>query len=94
MLEVKKGWQKTKRDSMLTPGVTEVAYIKLKEGESPWAVVADHAGVVIRGESPRLTEHSHLDDFAWIVADAMREYLKLKRARIQLPNGAPPLTLV
>ena len=81
-----RGWEKHKRDSLLSPGVTEVAYLKLKQGEAPWAVVADHTGVFIRGESPRLTEHSHLDDFAFVVADAMREYLKLKRARIVVSN--------
>lgn len=85
MIEVKPGWQKTKRDSMLTPGVTEVAYLCLKKGEAPWAVVADHTGVEMRGTSPKFTKDggSELDDFAWVLADAMREYLRLRRGRIQ-----------
>jgi hypothetical protein len=85
MIEVKPGWQKTKRDSMLTPGVTEMAYLCMKAGEAPWAVVADHAGVTIRGESPKFTSEggAALDDFAWVLSDAMREYMKLRRSRIQ-----------
>ncbi len=86
MGEVKPGWTKMKRDSMVTPGVTEVAFICAKRGESPWAVVADHTGVTVRGESPKFTQEGGmgLHDFAWILDQAMREYMALKRGRIQL----------
>ena len=84
MSEINPGWQKIKRDSLLSPGTTEVAFLCLKAGESPWTVVADHTGVYIRGESPRFVGYTELNDFAWIFSDAMREYLKLKRCRIQL----------
>ena len=86
MQDVKPGWQKHKRDSLLTPGVTEVAFLCFKENESPWAVVADHTGVTIRGESPKLTSHEQLDSFAWVLSDAMREYMRLRRGRIHHVN--------
>lgn len=85
-MEIKPGWEKTKRDSLLTPGVTEVAYLYLKKDEAPWAVVADHTGVVIRGESPKLQGHGDMESFAWVVGDAFREMGKLKRARIVTAN--------
>lgn len=80
----KKGWKKEKRNSLARPAVTEVAYIFVKEDGSSFAVVADHTGVVLRGESQKFTQEggSATDDFAWVFADAMREYMKLKRARI------------
>jgi hypothetical protein len=85
MIEVKPGWQKTKRDSMLTPGVTEVAYLFQKPEGAPWAVIADHTGVVLRGESPKFMNEggAPMDDFAWVMGDAMREYLRLRKGRIQ-----------
>lgn len=70
---------------MLTPGVTEVAYLHAVAGRAPWAVVADHTGVTIRGESPKFTGHGELEAFAWVIADALREFLKLKRAAIVTP---------
>lgn len=86
-MEVKPGWEKKKRDSMLTPGVTEVAYLRARPECAPWAVVADHTGVEIRGESPKFVEGGdELSNFAWILSDAMREYVKLKRARIVTAN--------
>ncbi len=82
-MEIKKGWDKKKRDSLLSPGTTEVAYIYLAPDCSPWAVIADHSGVVIRGESPKLRGHAEMEDFAWIIADAFREMHKLLQGRIQ-----------
>ena len=69
---------------MLNPGVTEVAYLCLRENEAPWSVVADHSGVTIRGDSPRITEHQQLEGFAWVIADALREMRNLRKARIQI----------
>ena len=85
MTEIR-GWQKIKRDSLMNPGITEVAFLKTKQDDQPWSIVADHTGVIIRGESPKLYEAAQLDDFAFIVADAMREYLNLKKARIVVIN--------
>lgn len=86
-MEVKPGWWKQKRESLLEPGVTEVAYsfaydVPASDGESVWHkwwVVADHRGAVIKGESPKLSTDAQLEAFAWVLSDAMREYLKLKR---------------
>ncbi len=81
-MQVKPGWEKKKRQSLLDPTVTEVAYICAKPEGAPWAVVADHCGVVIRGESPRLQGHGDMDSFAWVIGDAFRESGKLRKARI------------
>lgn len=91
MNEFRTGWQKIKRDSLLESNVTEVAYIYAKPNESPWAVVADFRGVTIRGESPKFTAHSQLQAFAQVMGDAMAEYLKLRKCRIQLmPESVIP----
>ena len=58
--------------------------MKEREESEPWMIISDHTGVIIKGESPKMYEASHLDDFAFVVADAMREYLQLKKSRIQL----------
>lgn len=81
---MKTGWEKKKRDSMLTPGVTEVAFIYPHVDGMPFVIVADHSGVQFRGDSPKFTKENGglLDDFAWILSEAMREYMKLKRCRL------------
>lgn len=82
--DIKPGWDKKKRPSLLDPNTTEVAYLyKILDG-APFVVTADHAGVKVRGESPLFTQGhgGKLDDFAWIMADAFREHMKLRSARI------------
>lgn len=84
-MQVKPGWEKQKRQSLLDPSITEVAFLFAKPGAAPWAIIADHTGVEIRGDSPKFIQGgSVLGDFAWIMSEAMREYLKLKRGRIAL----------
>lgn len=83
-MEVKPGWKKEKRSSLTEPNVTEVAYTFTTDG-GLWQVVANSRGTVIRGTSPVLSTDSQLEAFAWVLSDAMREYLKLKRGRIVTP---------
>jgi len=81
-MEIKKGWKKEKRDSLLERNVTEAVYTFTKEDGSLWQIVADHRGTVIKGTSPVLSTDSQLEAFAWVLSDAMREFLKLKRHKI------------
>ncbi len=85
-MQCKPGWKKEKRNSLLDPTTTEVAYIYAHKDGAPFVVVADHTGTMFRGDSPKFTQEGGglLDDFAWVMADAMREYMKLKRGRIVL----------
>lgn len=82
--EIRPGWIRKKRDSLLSPGTTEVAFIFQHPEGAPFVVVADHTGAMLRGDSPKFTQEGAglLDDFGWIMAEAMREYMKLKRCRI------------
>lgn len=89
-MEVKPGWWKAKRDSLVEAKTTEVAYVFKKEDDTIWQVVADHRGAVIKGESPKLSTDAQLEAFAWVLSDAMREYLKLKRHKLtQLKEITP-----
>lgn len=82
--EIRPGWIRKKRDSLLSPGTTEVAFIYAHKEGAPFVVVADHTGFMFRGDSPKFTQEGagKTEDFAWIMAEAGREYLKLKRARL------------
>lgn len=88
-MQCKDGWEKTKRSSLIDPTITEVAYIHAHGEGAPFVVVADHTGTMFRGDSPKFTKENGglLDDFAWVLSDAMREYIKLKRTRLILPNA-------
>ena len=91
-MEVKKGWWKQKRDSLVEAKTTEVAYTFKKDDGTIWQVVADHRGTVIKGESPSLSTDTQLEAFAWVLSDAMREYLKLKRHKLtQLKEITPQI---
>lgn len=65
----------------MEPDTTEVAYT-FQTPSGLWQVVADHRGTIIKGQSPTLSTDSQLEGFAWVLSDAMREYLKLKRHKI------------
>ena len=88
-MEVKPGWIKTKRSSLVEADTTEVAYI-FQTPSGLWQVVADHRGVVIKGQSPTLSTDTQLDGFAWVLSDAMREFLKLKRHKISRLTEVTP----
>lgn len=84
--EVKPGWIKTKRTA-IAGDFPEFVYTNEKPGAieiGVFTVAADHTGVRFRGTSLPLTKDSEFDNLAWVVADAAREFLKFKRARIQL----------
>ncbi len=84
-MQVKPGWKKEKRDSLVERNVTEVVYTFTKEDGSLWQIIADRRGALVKGESPTLTTHDQLEGFAWCLSDAMREYLKLKRGMLVVP---------
>lgn len=78
-MEVKPGWIRRKRDKLEAPGQVKVEFTFTADGII-FGVIADAAGVQMKGVSPVFTgDGTGLDDFAWILAEAMREYLKLKR---------------
>lgn len=85
MAQVKPGWTKEKLDSIAEPGITHIVYRKT-DCPTRFIIVADFRGMRIEGESDYFNQdNGALDNLAWIVADAMREYLKFKRARIVKP---------
>ena len=77
-IEVKPGWQKSKRTS-LEGDFPEFSYL---HGNTDFRVVADHRGVRMKGISPFLVGPGDYDSFAWILADAAREQLKFKRNKL------------
>lgn len=77
-MEIKPGWVRTKRDCLDNHNLVEVVYKFSTEG---FTVRARAGGVTVEGISPIFTQDTtFLDDFAWILSDAMTQYLKLKRA--------------
>lgn len=82
-MEIKPGWIRGKRDCLDNPNLVEVvySYIGKNAPDAGFQIRARAAGVTVEGTSHLFTQDgTALDDFAWIMGDAMTQYLKLKRA--------------
>lgn len=83
MIEVQPGWGKKKTTS-LEGDFPEFQYARDNQNGSTFLVVADHRGVRMKGTSPFLVNPSDYDNFAWVLGDASREHLRLKRGKLEL----------
>ncbi len=83
MIEVQPGWGKKKTTS-LEGDFPEFHYVYTKEQGLDFKVVSDHRGVRMKGISPFLVNPEDYDNLAWVLGDASREHLRMKRGKIQL----------
>lgn len=85
-MQVKPGWEKIKNNSLLEPEVTQVIY-RQTEPLTDFKIVADFRGVKFDGESAYTSpDPKGVESLAWIVSDAFREALRLKRTRLVMPQ--------
>lgn len=83
MIQVQPGWGKKKTIS-LEGDFPEFHYECTKAEGFQFKVVADHRGVRMKGISPFLVNPDDYDNFAWVLGDASREHLRLKRGRLEV----------
>jgi hypothetical protein len=85
-IEVQPGWFKAKKTS-LEGDFPEFQYIRQPEKmglPAEFRVVADHRGVRMKGTSPFLVNPDDYDNFAWVLGDASREHLRMKRSKLEV----------
>lgn len=83
MIKVQPGWGKKKTTS-LEGDFPEFQYEYTKSKDFNFKVVADHRGVRMKGISHFLVTPEDYDNFAWVLGDASREHLRLKRGKIEV----------